>query len=122
TEKTLYAYSLKGLYSAAMGVEMKFSGLEEFPQWEKSVDQNTEHVSLHSTADIRYLSKVPGRLRENILLVTSEGAALVNPHNIQILWTLNVSQVLSEPLVGYYRPDVLGIVFESEIGPNRKKV
>lgn len=29
---------------------------------------------------------------------------------------------LSEPLLGYYKPDVLGIVLESEIGPNRKKV
>lgn len=29
---------------------------------------------------------------------------------------------LSEPLLGYYKPDVLGIVLESETGPNRKKV
>lgn len=29
---------------------------------------------------------------------------------------------LSEPLLGYYKPDVLGIVLESKIGPNRKKV
>lgn len=28
----------------------------------------------------------------------------------------------SEPLLGYYKPSVLGIVLESEIGPNRKKV
>lgn len=29
---------------------------------------------------------------------------------------------LSEPLLGYYKPDILGIVLESEIGHNRKKV
>lgn len=29
---------------------------------------------------------------------------------------------LSEPLLGYYKPDVLDVVLESEIGPNRKKV
>ena len=29
---------------------------------------------------------------------------------------------LSKPLLGYYKPDVLGIVLESEIGPNKKKV
>lgn len=29
---------------------------------------------------------------------------------------------LSEPLLGYYKPDDHGIVLESETGPNRKKV
>lgn len=29
---------------------------------------------------------------------------------------------LSEPLLGYYKPDDHGIILESEIGPNRKKV
>lgn len=29
---------------------------------------------------------------------------------------------LREPLLGYFKPDVLCIVLESEIGPNRKKV
>lgn len=29
---------------------------------------------------------------------------------------------LSEPLLGYYKPDAHGVVLESEIGPNRKKV
>uniref|UniRef100_A0A8C5U0A5 Family with sequence similarity 234 member A n=1 Tax=Malurus cyaneus samueli TaxID=2593467 RepID=A0A8C5U0A5_9PASS len=28
---------------------------------------------------------------------------------------------LSEPLLGYYKPDVLAVVLESEVGPNRKK-
>uniref|UniRef100_A0A8C2U2X1 Family with sequence similarity 234 member A n=1 Tax=Coturnix japonica TaxID=93934 RepID=A0A8C2U2X1_COTJA len=72
---------------------------------------------LFSTGDIRYLAKIPGRSRENILVVSSEMTTLISAQNLQTLWTLNVSR----PLLGYYKPDVLDVVLESEIGPNRKK-
>uniref|UniRef100_A0A8C3JJ57 Family with sequence similarity 234 member A n=1 Tax=Calidris pygmaea TaxID=425635 RepID=A0A8C3JJ57_9CHAR len=75
-------------------------------------------LSLFSSGDIRYLVKIPGQSRENILVVNSEMATLINTQNLQTLWTLNVSRV---PLLGYYKPDVLGIVLESEIGPDRKQ-
>ncbi|NXW17820.1 F234A protein, partial [Circaetus pectoralis] len=122
TENSLYAYSLKDLYSAATGMEIKLPSLEQDPQWEKNIDRTTHHLSLLSFGDIRYLAKIPGRSLENILVVNSEMATLINAQNLQTLWTLNVSRVVSEPLLGYYKPDVLGIVLESEIGPNRKKV
>ncbi|NXW01591.1 F234A protein, partial [Fregetta grallaria] len=122
TENSLYAYSLKDLYSAATGMEIKLPSLEQDPQWEKNIDRTTHRLSLLSSGDIRYLAKIPGRSKENILVVNSEVAMLINAQNLQTLWTLNVSRVLSEPLLGYYKPDVLGIVLESEIGPNRKKV
>ncbi|XP_037242531.1 protein FAM234A [Falco rusticolus] len=122
TENALYAYSLKDLYSAATGVEIKLPSLEQDPQWEKNIDRTTHRLSLLSFGDIRYLAKIPGRSRENILVINSEMATLIGAQNLQTLWSLNVSRVVSEPLLGYYKPDVLGIVLESEIGPNRKKV
>ncbi|NXJ01193.1 F234A protein, partial [Psophia crepitans] len=122
TESSFYAYSLKDLYGAATGMEIKLPGLEQDPQWEKNIDHTTHRLSLLSSGDIRYLAKIPGRSWENILVVTSEMAALINTQNLQTLWSLNVSRVVSEPLLGYYKPDVLGIVLESEMGPNRKKV
>ncbi|XP_040448572.1 protein FAM234A [Falco naumanni] len=122
TENALYAYSLKDLYSAATGVEIKLPSLEQDPQWEKNIDRTTHRLSLLSFGDIRYLAKIPGRSRENILVINSEMATLISAQNLQTLWSLNVSRVVSEPLLGYYKPDVLGIVLESEIGPNRKKV
>ncbi|XP_075292458.1 protein FAM234A [Opisthocomus hoazin] len=122
TENSLYAYSLKDLYSAATGMDIKLPSLEQNPQWEKNIDSATHRLSLVSSGEIRYLAKVPGRSRENVLVVSSEMATLINAQNLQTLWTLNVSRVVSEPLLGYYKPDVLGIVLESEIGPNRKKV
>ncbi|NXT25588.1 F234A protein, partial [Syrrhaptes paradoxus] len=122
TENSLYAYSLKDLYSAATGMEIKLPSLEQDPQWEKNIDHTTHRLSLPSSGGIRYLAKIPGRSRENILVVNSETATLVNAQNLQALWTLNVSRVVSKPQLGYYKPDVLGIVLESEVGPNRKKV
>ncbi|XP_061329341.1 protein FAM234A [Pezoporus flaviventris] len=122
TENSLYAYSLKDLYSAATGMEIKLPSLQQDPQWEKNIDSTTHRLSLLSFGDIRYLAKIPGQSQESILVANSDMATLINAHNLQTLWTLNVSRVVSEPLLGYYKPNVLGIVLESEIGPNRKKV
>ncbi|XP_068763900.1 protein FAM234A [Struthio camelus] len=122
TANSLYGYSLKDLYSAATGMEMKLPSLEPDPQWEKNIDRTTHRLPLLSSGDIRYLAKIPGGSGENILIVKAEMAMLINGQNLQTLWTLNVSRIVSEPLLGYYKPDVLGIILESEIGPNRKKV
>ncbi|NWV24996.1 F234A protein, partial [Origma solitaria] len=122
TDNSLYAYSLKELCSAAVGMEIKLPNLKEDPQWEKNIDRATHRLSLPSFGDFRYLAKVPGQSWDNILVVSSEVATLINTKDLQTLWTLNVSRALSEPLHGYYKPDVLGIVLESEIGPKRKKV
>jgi len=51
-------------------------------------------LSLYSSGEIRYLAKVPGRSRENVLVVSSEMATLINAQNLQTLWTLNVSRVV----------------------------
>ncbi|NXO06642.1 F234A protein, partial [Oriolus oriolus] len=122
TENSLYAYSLKDLCSAAAGMEIKLPSLQQDPQWEKNIDRTTHRLSLFRFGDFRYLAKVPGRSRDNVLVVSSEMATLINTKDLHTVWTLNVSHALSEPLLGYYKPDDLGIVLESEIGPNRKKV
>ncbi|NXF80959.1 F234A protein, partial [Sclerurus mexicanus] len=122
TENSLYAYSLKDLYSAATGMEAKLPSLRQDPQWEKTIDHATRRLSLLSFGDFRYLTKIPGQSRDNILIMNSEVATLINGKTLQALWTLNVSRALREPVLGYYKPDVLAIVLESEIGPNKKKV
>ncbi|XP_063270499.1 protein FAM234A [Prinia subflava] len=122
TENSLYAYSLEDLCSAVMGMEVKFPNLQPNSLWEKHIDPATHRSSLLRFQDIRYLAKVPGQSQDNILVVSSEMATLINTKDLLTVWTLNVSRALSEPLLGYYKPDVRGIVLESEIGPNRKKV
>lgn len=44
--------------------------------------------------DIRYLTKVPGLSRDNILVVDSEMAKLISTKDLHTVWTLNVSRVL----------------------------
>ncbi|NXD94531.1 F234A protein, partial [Chaetorhynchus papuensis] len=122
TENSLYAYSLKDLCNAAVGMDIKLPGLQQDPHWEKHIDHTTHRLSLLRFGDLRYVAKVPGLSRDNILVVNSEMATLIHSKDLHTVWTLNVSRVLSEPLLGYYKPDDLGIVLESEIGPNRKKV
>uniref|UniRef100_U3JNF1 Family with sequence similarity 234 member A n=1 Tax=Ficedula albicollis TaxID=59894 RepID=U3JNF1_FICAL len=78
TENSLYAYSLRDLCSAAVGVEVKLSDFQLDSHWEKHIEHATHRLELLS--------------------------------------------LLSEPLLGYYKPDDHGIVLESEIGPNRKKI
>ncbi|NXT06685.1 F234A protein, partial [Prunella fulvescens] len=122
TGNSLYAYSLKDLCSTVVGVEIKLLRFQPDSQWEKHVDHATHRLSLPRFQDIQYLAKVPGPSRDNILVVDSEMATLISTKDLHTVWTLNVSRVLSEPLLGYYKPDAHGIVLESEIGPNRKKV
>ncbi|NXI15540.1 F234A protein, partial [Irena cyanogastra] len=121
TENSLYAYSLEDLCSAVVGVEIKLLNFQPDSHWEKNIDHATHRLSLLRFEDIHYLAKVPGHSRDNILIVDSEMAMLINTKDLHTVWTLNVSRVLSEPLIGYYKPDAHGIVLESEIGPNRKK-
>ncbi|NWU36959.1 F234A protein, partial [Hylia prasina] len=105
-----------------VGTEVTFLNLHPDSFWEKHIDRATHRSSLLRFKGIRYLAKVPGHSWDNLLVVKSEMATLINTKDLQTVWTLNVSRALSEPLLGYYKPDVHGIVLESEIGPNRKKV
>uniref|UniRef100_A0A8C3V387 Family with sequence similarity 234 member A n=1 Tax=Catharus ustulatus TaxID=91951 RepID=A0A8C3V387_CATUS len=79
-------------------------------------------LSLFRFGDIHYLARVPGHSRDHILVVNSEMATLINTKDLHTMWTLNVSHLLSDPLLGYYKPDDHGIILESEIGPNRKQI
>ncbi|XP_067407267.1 protein FAM234A isoform X1 [Emydura macquarii macquarii] len=122
TVNSLYGYSLKDLYSMATGMESKLASLKQDPQWEKKIESTTHHIPLLSSGDIRYLVKVPGRSGENILVVKSDMVELLDGQTLDSLWSVNASHVLSEPVFGYFTPDVLHIVIESGVGPNRKKI
>ncbi|NXG99593.1 F234A protein, partial [Loxia leucoptera] len=122
TEKSVYAYSLGDLCSTVVGVQVKLPSFQLDSHLEKNIDRATHLLSLLRFEDIHYLAKVPGRSRDNILVVDSEMATLIRTKDLQAVWTLNVSRVLSEPLLGYYKPDARSVVLESEIGSNRKKV
>uniref|UniRef100_A0A8C8VFC1 Family with sequence similarity 234 member A n=1 Tax=Pelusios castaneus TaxID=367368 RepID=A0A8C8VFC1_9SAUR len=122
TINSVYGYSLKDLYSLATGMESKLASLKQDPQWEKKIESTTHRIPLLSSEDTRYLMKVPRRSGENILVVKSNVAELLDGQTLDSRWSVNTSHVLSEPVSGYYTPDVLHIVIESGVGPNRKKI
>uniref|UniRef100_A0A8D0GVW5 FAM234A/B beta-propeller domain-containing protein n=1 Tax=Sphenodon punctatus TaxID=8508 RepID=A0A8D0GVW5_SPHPU len=124
TANSLYGYALKDLYSMATGSESQMSSLKRDPQWEKMIDSTTHRIPLSrsSSGEIHYLLKVPGRSGKNILVVKLDTCELLDGQSLASLWVIETANVLSEPVLGYYRPDVLDIVIESEVGPNRKKV
>ncbi|NXU05930.1 F234A protein, partial [Buphagus erythrorhynchus] len=93
TENSLYAYSLKDLCNAAVGREVKLSDFQPDSLWEKHIDHATHRLEL-LFGDIHYLAKVPGHSRDNILVVNSEMATLINTKDLHIMWTLNVSRLL----------------------------
>lgn len=51
-------------------------------------------LSLFRFENIHYLAKVPGHSRDNILVVDSEMATLINTKDLHTVWTLNVSRLL----------------------------
>ncbi|NXU37866.1 F234A protein, partial [Drymodes brunneopygia] len=113
---------LGNLCSATVGMDVKLPDFQPDPHWERHIDHATHRLSILRFGHIHYLAKVPMQSRDDILVVNSDMAMLINTKDFHTVWTLNVSRALSEPLLGYYKPDDHGIVLESEIGPNRKKV
>uniref|UniRef100_A0A8C5U0P0 Family with sequence similarity 234 member A n=1 Tax=Malurus cyaneus samueli TaxID=2593467 RepID=A0A8C5U0P0_9PASS len=51
-------------------------------------------LSFFSFGDFRYLVKVPVQSRDNVLVLHSEMATLINTKDLRALWTLNVSRVM----------------------------
>ncbi|NXU66807.1 F234A protein, partial [Horornis vulcanius] len=94
TENSVYAYSLEDLCSAVVGTEVKFLNLQPDSFWEKHIDRATHRSSLLRFEGIRYLAKVPGQSQDNLLVVSSEMATLINTKDLQTVWTLNVSRAL----------------------------
>lgn len=64
------------------------------------------------------MSLLSGSLREDRSCSERTGYAQA----VRLCCDLDLLLSFSEPLLGYYKPDVLDVVLESEIGPNRKKV
>uniref|UniRef100_A0A8C5U0R5 Family with sequence similarity 234 member A n=1 Tax=Malurus cyaneus samueli TaxID=2593467 RepID=A0A8C5U0R5_9PASS len=86
TDNSLYAYSLKELCSAAVGMELKLPNLKQDPHWEKNINSATHRLSLPSFGDFRYLVKVPVQSRDNVLVLHSEMATLINTKDLRALW------------------------------------
>ncbi|XP_029432642.1 protein FAM234A [Rhinatrema bivittatum] len=120
---SIYAYALGDLYTLATGISTKPKTIKQDPEWEKKLNSaGYIPIPISSSEDIRYLMKVPGEGYENLLVVTSTISQLLDGQSLHSLWTINTTNVLSEPTLGYYKRKALSIIIEVNVGDNRKKV
>ncbi|XP_072458087.1 protein FAM234A isoform X2 [Notamacropus eugenii] len=114
----LLGYPLKEIYDEMTGGRSIF---EEDPYWKIMIDNVTHRMPLSlSSGTIRYLMKVPRNTGNDILLVKSDACELLDGQRLILKWTLNMSEVVRKPVLGYYKPGALAIVLENGTGVQRK--
>ncbi|XP_059934349.1 protein FAM234A isoform X2 [Mesoplodon densirostris] len=114
---SLCSHSVKGLYEKATGRD---SSLKSDPLWEGRLNATSHRLQEHSSGAVRYLMNVPGKVGEDLLLVSSEACVLLDGQELVPRWTLGAAQVLRKPILGYYKPDVPAMVIENGTGSERQ--
>ncbi|XP_068100925.1 protein FAM234A [Hyperolius riggenbachi] len=124
TGSTITGYSVSNLCANTLGSGLSATKLDH--DWEAQKNTSAGFVSILSTAmssgKILYLLNVPGTYYNNILVVKSEISELIDGQKFRPLWSVNTTNILSKPALGYFKRDVFSIIMEIEIGNNRKKV
>ncbi|KAM4698289.1 protein FAM234A [Rhinophrynus dorsalis] len=118
-------YSVRDLYSRIAGAESKSVTFKQDPDWEGRANHSAGYISIlpiSSSGDILYLLSVPGRSYTNLLILKSEVSEMLDGQKLTSLWSMNTTNLLSKPALGYFKKDVLSIIMEVGIGNGRKKV
>ncbi|KAG9477153.1 hypothetical protein GDO78_002516 [Eleutherodactylus coqui] len=122
---SIVAYSVSELSSHTAGPEAKQLSTVQDSDWEAHRNITAECISLiapSSSGKILYILNVPGRYYNNILVVKSEVSELLDGQKFETLWTVNTTNILSKPALGYFNKDVFSIMMEVETDGNKKKV
>ncbi|XP_036681536.1 protein FAM234A isoform X2 [Balaenoptera musculus] len=85
------SHSVKGLYEKATGRD---SSLKSDPLWEGRLNATSHRLQEHSSGAVRYLMNVPGKVGEDLLLVSAEACVLLDGQELVPRWTLGAAQVL----------------------------
>ncbi|XP_074135928.1 protein FAM234A [Sminthopsis crassicaudata] len=113
----IYAYSLKDLYEEMTGGKEVFV---EDTYWQKMIDNVTHRILPFRSGTIRYLMNVPV-FKRDILIVKTDGCELFDGQMFFLQWTLNTSEIMRYPCLGYYKPGEHAIVpLKLETGFQRK--
>ncbi|NP_001079384.1 family with sequence similarity 234 member A L homeolog [Xenopus laevis] len=118
-------YSINHLYSRKVEAESKSVAFKQDPDWEKRLNHSGGYIPLlpvSSSGDVLYLITVPGKYYKNLFVVKSEVSELLDGQKLNSLWSLNTSDIISKPALGYFKKDVMSIIVELGIGNGRKKV
>uniref|UniRef100_A0A8C8XL52 Protein FAM234A n=1 Tax=Panthera leo TaxID=9689 RepID=A0A8C8XL52_PANLE len=114
---SLCGRSVKGLHETVTG---RGSPLKRDPLWEGMLNASTHGLLWHSPGAIRYLMTVPGKVGEDLLLVSSEACVLLDGQELAPRWIFSAARVLRRPILGYYKPDTLAVVIENGTGIDRQ--
>ncbi|XP_047693645.1 protein FAM234A [Prionailurus viverrinus] len=114
---SLCGRSVKGLHETVTG---RGSPLKRDPLWEGMLNATTHGLLWHSPGAIRYLMTVPGKVGEDLLLVSSEACVLLDGQELAPRWIFSAARVLRRPILGYYKPDTLAVVIENGTGIDRQ--
>lgn len=119
-----------GLYGLALwriaakakaGIEL---GLKKDKNWEKNASTTSGLVPIFESDSVRQVLRI-GETEDppDLLLVTGREVAVVSGKNLRLLWTFNITSVLSEPTFGHFNKDeTLDVVIEEDIGNHMKRV
>ncbi|XP_072274986.1 protein FAM234A isoform X2 [Pyxicephalus adspersus] len=121
TDTTIKGYSINDICAMTAGKQSKLSDGKHDPEWQAQMKDFIPILS-ESSGKIRYLLNVPGAYYNNILVVKSEVSELLDGQKLRPLWSVNTTDILSKPALGYFKRDALSIIMEIGIGNNRKKV
>ncbi|CAI5791744.1 Uncharacterized protein PODLI_1B010122 [Podarcis lilfordi] len=121
TAKALYGYSLKALCQMAFSSPAhSSSGLTEDPLWETAINSATRQITLLSTGEIRYLTKMPVSSSADFLVSRSNMLELVDGRHLGSMWVTETPHILSEPVLGAYRPDEVDVIVTSRDSSGKK--
>ncbi|XP_073402746.1 protein FAM234A [Dendrobates tinctorius] len=122
---SIAAYSVSTLCAHTAGPDAKQLATVQDSDWEAQRNISAGFIPIitsSSSGTILYLLNVPGRYYNNILVVKSEVSELLDGQKFQTLWSVNTTNILSKPALGFFKRDVFSIMMELEIGMNKKKV
>ncbi|XP_034987372.2 protein FAM234A [Zootoca vivipara] len=122
TAKALYAFSLKALCEMAfISPVHSSSGLTEDPHWEMAINSATHQITLLSTGEIQYLTKMPVTSSADFLVSRSNMLELVDGQHLGSMWVTETPRILSKPVLGSYRKDEVDVILVTRES-SRKKV
>lgn len=98
------------------------SVLKKDKHWEKNATA-TGLVPIFESDSVRQVLRIAEKEDPpNLLFVTGREVAMVSGKNLQPLWRINTTSVLSEPSFGHFnKDDTLDIVIEEDTGTNYTK-
>ncbi|XP_042746470.1 protein FAM234B isoform X5 [Lagopus leucura] len=98
---------------------------QEEPEWEKRRSVNlSELIDIYSGGvDFLQTIKAPDTNCSNLLITTKDGLILLQGQDLEPRWTLEIQNISSQPILGYFSADqTLDFMLQAQTGNGKKKV